>query len=97
MATQKSTALPKPKGIGGLPSIFRNKKGGYRYQGICTPVGSKKFEAHRKTLAGIAKRKVSAVSDADVIEALSRGWDETIAYIKAFVLNDVHRPSSDDA
>lgn len=66
----------------GRPSIFRDKRGGMRVQAIITKIGKQKFLAARSRLAEMAKRKVSQVSDADVVEALSRGWEETEAYLK---------------
>lgn len=69
------------KNTGGLPSIFRNKKGGARYQGVLTKPGSMKFEEARKRLAKLAARRVRKVSDADVMEFLARGESETVIYL----------------
>lgn len=66
----------------GRNSIFRDKRGGMRVQGNLTKPGSRKFETRRAWLAKLAKRSVEQVSDADVIEALSRGEDETTRYLK---------------
>ena len=63
----------------GQPSIFRNKKGGDRLQGIVTPEGSRRFEMARRRLAKLAGREVEHVSDADVIEFLVRGDEATRA------------------
>lgn len=69
------------KNRGGFPSIFRNKKAGTRYQGVLTKRGSKKFEDARGTLAKLAKRPVERITDADVMEYMARGDDETRDYI----------------
>jgi hypothetical protein len=66
---------PAPKT--GRASIFRNKEGGGRVQGVLTKQGVALFEYHRKRLATLAKREASHVSDADVIEYLARGRQET--------------------
>ena len=68
--------------ISGRKSIFRNKAGGDRVQGVITRAGSQRFEATRHKLASLARRAVGDVSDADVIEALSRGWPATERYLK---------------
>lgn len=65
----------------GNRSIFREKEGGDRYQGVVTRAGAQKFEEARRRLAKIAKRQPRAVSDADTIEYLARGHSDTIAYI----------------
>lgn len=71
--------MAKTAGRGGFPSIFRNKRGGKRYQGNLTKVGSAAFEEARKRLAKLAGRK--SATDADVMEYLSRGEAETRAYL----------------
>ena len=53
-----------------------DKAGGARYQGIVGKVGKTEFERARKRLKRLARWK-NRVSDGDVFEALSRGWDET--------------------
>lgn len=65
----------------GRPSIFRDKAGGDRVQGVITKVGSQRFEAARARLARLDNREVEQTSDADVIEYLARGDAETRVYI----------------
>lgn len=67
----------------GRASIFRDKKGGSRVQGIMTPVGSKRFEQARRRLGKLADRETEHVSDADTIEYLARGESETVKYLAA--------------
>jgi hypothetical protein len=52
----------------GRQSIFRDKKGGDRVQGIITPLGSMRFELARTALAKVAGREKEHTSDADTIE-----------------------------
>ena len=65
----------------GRPSIFPNKKGG-RVQGGLTDVGSKQFNVARGRLADLAGWKVKDVTDADTIEYLARGHEETKRYLQ---------------
>ena len=65
----------------GYVSIFRDKRGGDRLQGVVTKVGSLRFEQARAKLARLASRAPGKVSDGDVIEALARGWADTTAYL----------------
>lgn len=65
----------------GRASIFRDKKGGDRVQGVITPVGSTRFELARIALAKLAGREREHVSDADVIEYLARGEKNTRDYL----------------
>lgn len=67
-----------PKNPGGYPSIFRNKKGGSRYQGVLRKAGSKAFEVARKRLSKLAGQKAT---DADVMEYLAIGDEATRAYL----------------
>lgn len=67
----------------GRPSIFRDKAGGDRVQGVITKVGSQRFEAARARLARLDNREVEQTSDADVIEYLARGDEDTRLYIQA--------------
>lgn len=69
------------QGKDGWPSIFRDKKGGDRVQGQITPIGSLRFERARKRLGKLADRDVEHVSDADTIEYLARGEQETLDYL----------------
>lgn len=71
----------------GRPCVFRDKDGGYRFGGDLTKVGADRFEAHRRRLAQLAPH-VKNPSDADVIEYLARGEENTVAYIAA------HSPKS---
>ena len=67
--------------LSGRKSIFRNKAGGDRVQGIITRIGSQRFEEARHRLAVVARRLVSNVSDADVVEFLARGEKNTRDYL----------------
>jgi hypothetical protein len=66
----------------GRPSVFRDKDGGYRFGGDLTKHGAERFETHRRRLAQLAPH-VKNPSDADVIEYLARGEENTVAYIAA--------------
>jgi len=66
-----------PKPATGRESLFRGKRGGDRVQGVLTPVGSRRFEAARARLGRLAGKESERVSDADVIEFLARGEEET--------------------
>lgn len=68
----------------GRPSIFRNKTGGSRVQGVITARGSVRFEQARRRLAKLASREIEHISDADVIEYLARGDSETVVQIEKF-------------
>lgn len=70
-------------GMAGRPSIFKGKENGDRVQGYISQAGSKKFEDARRRLAVLAQWSVKAVSDADTIEYLARGDDETRKYLAA--------------
>lgn len=61
----------------GRESLFRGKKGGDRVQGVLTPRGSRRFEAARARLGRLINKDPEKVSDADVIEYLARGDEET--------------------
>lgn len=65
----------------GRASIFREKIGGDRVQGLITPIGSVRFEHARIRLAKLATREREHVSDADVIEYLARGEENTRVYL----------------
>jgi hypothetical protein len=69
----------------GRASIFRDKKGGDRVNGVLTPRGSVRFELHRRKLARLVGQDPEQVSDADVIEYMVRGEKETLAYLAAKV------------
>ena len=58
-----------------------NKADGARYQGIVGKEGRVEFEKARRRLKQLANWK-GRVSDGDVFEALSRGWDNTREYLK---------------
>lgn len=66
----------------GRASIFRDKSGGDRVQGVITQPGSTRFEQRRAALAKLAGRETEDVSDADVIEYLARGEKNTRDYLK---------------
>lgn len=78
--TRKDIVADK-KALCGWASIFREKSTGDRLQGTVTKRGSERFEAARRALARLAKRKVTRVSDADTMEYLARGEAETRAYL----------------
>jgi len=66
----------------GRPSIFRPKDDTQRMQVVgMTERGRALFEQAREQLKKVAKWP-GRVSDADVIEALVRGKDETAKYLK---------------
>lgn len=69
----------------GRRSIFRGKAGGIRVAGFITRFGAKRFEQARRELGFIFRevmgRRPLAVSDADTIEFLSRGVEDTRAYL----------------
>lgn len=71
----------------GRASIFRDKEGGDRVQGLLTQRGSLLFEWKRQELAGlyehVLKRAPVTVSDADTIEFALRGPKETRALLRA--------------
>jgi len=69
------------KPLMGRASIFRNKKGGDRVNGVLTARGSVRFELHRRQLARLVALDPEQVSDADVIEYMVRGEKETRAYL----------------
>lgn len=70
----------------GREAVFRGKVDGYRVQGVLTKRGGQMFNAARKELAAIhtkaTGRIIETVSDADVIEFLSRGQAETERYLE---------------
>mgnify|MGYP001569180636 CR=1 FL=1 len=66
----------------GRLSIFRDKAGGDRVQGVITKVGSAAFEAARKRLGVLVGRPGAVVSDGDTVEFLSRGEANTLTYLK---------------
>lgn len=69
----------------GRASIFRDKADGIRVQGIITKQGGKDFEVARENLRELYERVIgeapTAVSDADVIEYMARGWEQTKLYL----------------
>ena len=69
----------------GRRSIFRGKADGYRVQAIITKVGGQRFERARRGLAALYERVYgvapATISDADLVEALARGEEETEAYL----------------
>lgn len=75
----------------GRTSIFRDKidgagvlrEGAQRVQAIISPKGSRRFEEARRRLATLADREPEQVSDADVVEYLARGEQETRNYLRA--------------
>ena len=79
----KTTTAPPSIPATGRDSIFRDKAGGDRYQGIVTKTGAQRFEAARSRLAKLANRDPERVSDADTIEYLARGDAETVVYLSA--------------
>lgn len=73
------------KTFAGRASVFRGKAGGVRVQGILTQRGGAAFERRRRELQRLylASRGhlPTAVSDADVIEFLALGFEETRDYL----------------
>jgi hypothetical protein len=63
----------------GRPSIFQDKT--ERIQGAVTKIGRRRLNDARGELAIIAGWTATDVSDADAIEYLARGKEETIAYL----------------
>lgn len=55
----------------GRASLFRNKGGGGRVQGVLTKSGVTQFESMRKAIAKVTERDPNHVSDADVIETMT--------------------------
>lgn len=72
--------------IMGRASIFRGKDDGVRIQGLITRRGGEYFELHRERLRKLYRRVMgqdpTTVSDADVIEYLSRGPVDTMQYLR---------------
>ena len=70
----------------GRASIFRGKADGVRIQGVLTKAGGQAFERRRRELAKVYRevwgQPPTVVSDADVIEYLALGLDQTVAYLK---------------
>ena len=70
----------------GRRSIFGSKEDGYRVQGVLTKEGGRRFEQARRALAKLVAevtgRTPVGISDADAIEALARGEDETRRYLR---------------
>lgn len=78
----------KKPGVTGRLSIFTGKVNDsrHRVQAWLTEIGRQQFEAARARLSKLALahlgRAPKAVSDADTIEYLSRGEEQTIKYLK---------------
>ena len=66
----------------GRPSLFGQKNPKYRYQGVMTKHGGLRFEDARSELAALVGLPRKKVSDADVFEYLTRGREDTIAYLR---------------
>jgi hypothetical protein len=66
----------------GRASFFRGKikSSKYRVQGLLTRVGRRLFEARRREFCRLVGMKEA--SDADVIEYLARGHDDTLLYME---------------
>lgn len=64
----------------GRRSIFRGKR--HWKSGPITDVGEAAFQRSRVRLAKLVRRDPVDISNSDVIEATSRGWPETEAYIR---------------
>lgn len=65
----------------GRASLFRGKQGGMRVQGNLTKIGGQCFEQARGRLKKLYRSVIGTnpktVSDADTIEYLARGEDDT--------------------
>lgn len=76
-----------PKSKMGRPSIFRGKQGGRYVQAIITKTGGIEFQRARLRLGKLVRlvRGVmpATISDADVVEYLARGDENTRAYLEA--------------
>ena len=64
-------------------TIFRVKDSSRTRPAAMTKIGYAAFERARAKLAGLVGRSPDRVSDADTIEALSRGDKDTIRHLKA--------------
>lgn len=68
--------------------MFRGKTGGKRVQGILTWGGGEKLKEHKRDLAALYERvhgrKPKVVSDADVIEYLARGKEDTEQQLRRY-------------
>lgn len=64
----------------GRASIFRDKTG-QRVNGVLTARGSVRFELHRKMLGKLVGKDAETISDADVVEYMARGEQETRKYL----------------
>jgi len=65
----------------GRPSVFRDKQGGARVQGMLTKQGIVAFNLRRKELAKLMSREAKQITEADVIEWLARGDANTRDYL----------------
>jgi hypothetical protein len=65
----------------GRRSIFRGKLRTLRVQGIMSRDGMRAFKAARRQLAKLAGVRIVDVSDADTIEFLARGAEDTRKYL----------------
>jgi hypothetical protein len=78
--------MAKQRRLVGRDSIFRGKDGGLQVHGIITRTGGQRFERARRQLEAlfyeVIGRPPTGVSDADVIEYLARGRDETERYLE---------------
>ena len=67
---------------GGKPAIFRPKLGGPVKVGKLTTRGTQLFEAARRRLAKLAGWPLPRVGDADTLEYVLRGEEETRARVE---------------
>ena len=65
----------------GRRAIFRGKENGVRVQAIITKNGGRWFEEARKRLAKLVGAQAADVSDADTVEYLARGDENTRLYL----------------
>jgi len=61
----------------GRPTLFGERAGGRRVQGILTKTGTARFDEARERLARLSGWEAAALSDANVIEYLARGEEAT--------------------
>ncbi len=66
----------------GRPTLFEKNGKGYRKQGYISHQGDVCFEAWRDRIADLMQRDRKLISDADVIEFLARGEQESRRYLK---------------
>lgn len=72
------------KVLRGRVSLFRGKS--VRVQGLITKIGSSKLKTAKATIARLTGWKVREISQADAIEFIARGEQESVEYWKSIGL-----------